>query len=308
MSKGMEYLLEVKNLVKSFGLIKAVNNISFSVPRTKTIGIVGESGSGKTTLARCILRLIEIDSGNIIFDGEDITNLSFRRMLPKRKNLQAIFQETSLNPRMKVYKSISEPLEVHGVGKSETRMKHILEIFSLLYLSEKLLYRYPHELSGGEKQRVCIARALILKPKLVIADEPVSSLDVSVGAEILNLLLELKKILQISFVFISHDLAVVEKISDEVAVMFKGTFVESGAADQVFLNPLHPYTKVILNCIKNQTQSIPINYGQKKCLEPSYGCEFFDRCPNSEPVCFRSKPPVCEFSSHKVRCYKYCTS
>jgi ABC-type oligopeptide transport system ATPase subunit len=248
-------ILEVRDLVKHFpvkgGRIHAVNGVSFALARGETIGIVGESGCGKSTLARTVLRLIEPTSGRIVFDGEDLVRLSSAALRRRRRDMQIVFQDpyASLDPRIRIGASIAEPLVIHGFGVRAERARRVAELLELVGLGAEAGSRYPHEFSGGQRQRIGIARAIAAGPKLVIADEPVSALDVSIQSQILNLLVELRERLALSLLFISHDLAVIRYISERVAVMHRGRVVESGTAEQIFTRPRDPYTQALLDAV-----------------------------------------------------------
>jgi oligopeptide transport system ATP-binding protein len=254
-------LLEVRHLTKEFsrggGLfgkttsVRAVDDVSFTIERGETFGLVGESGSGKTTTGRCILRLIEPTSGEVIFDGKDVLALSRGEMRRTRRDMQIVFQDpySSLNPRMRVSDIVEEPLIIHRLGKKAERRERVRQLFALVGLNPDHLRRYPHEFSGGQRQRIGVARALALNPSLIIADEPVSALDVSVQAQVVNLLMDLQQQLQLTYLFIAHDLRLVEHICSRVAVMYLGRIVEMGEASRLFSAPQHPYTRALLSAI-----------------------------------------------------------
>ena len=249
-------LLEVKNLKKYFktakGQLHAVDDVSFTIERGKTLGIVGESGCGKSTTGRCIMRLIEPTSGKIIFDGVDLATLSNRQMRKARKDIQIIFQDpfSSLDPRQTVLQAIAEPIIQNKLIKGKEAIENrVLELMKTVGLAERLINSYPHELDGGRRQRIGIARALSVEPKLIICDEPVSALDVSIQAQILNLLEDLQDKLGLTYIFITHDLSVVNHFSDDIAVMYLGKMVEKAPAEELFANPMHPYTKALLSAI-----------------------------------------------------------
>ncbi len=255
-------LLEVKELTKVFQLrkglfskgeqFKAVDNVSLTIDKNETFALVGESGSGKTTLARCILRLIDVDSGKIFLQGVDITSLKGKRLLPYRKKIQIVFQDphTSLNPRKTIFDIISEGILLHNIVKNKNEAKdYTIEILRKVGILENALYKFPHEFSGGQRQRIAIARAISLNPEIIICDEAVSSLDVSIQAQIISLLMELKEKLKLSYLFIAHDLALVKNISDRLAIMYAGKIVESGRTKEVFSNPSHEYTKRLLSSV-----------------------------------------------------------
>jgi ABC-type oligopeptide transport system ATPase subunit len=254
-------LLEVRHLVKEFGRkggllrkpssIRAVNDVSFSIDEGETFGLVGESGSGKTTTGRCILRLIEPTSGEVRFKGEDVLAFSRSRMRAARREMQIVFQDpySSLNPRMRVGNIVEEPLVIHGIGNRPERHARVAELFQLVGLDPEQLSRYPHQFSGGQRQRIGLARALALNPSLIIADEPVSALDVSVQAQVVNLLMDLQQRLKLTYLFIAHDLRLVQHICNRVAVMYLGRIVEMGPTERLFAAPAHPYTRALLSAI-----------------------------------------------------------
>jgi oligopeptide transport system ATP-binding protein len=254
-------LLEVKHLVKEFGrshsllrkghIVRAVDDVSFSIDEGETFGLVGESGSGKTTSGRCILRLVEPTSGEVRFRGEDVLSFSGARLRQARRDMQIVFQDpySSLNPRMRVGAIVEEPLVIHRIGSKAERRAQVEELFTLVGLDPDQLSRYPHQFSGGQRQRIGLARALALNPSLVIADEPVSALDVSVQAQVVNLLMDLQKQLKLTYLFIAHDLRLVRHICNRVAVMYLGKIVEMGPTERLFEAPAHPYTRALLSAI-----------------------------------------------------------
>ncbi|MCC8027556.1 MAG: ATP-binding cassette domain-containing protein [Clostridium sp.] len=294
----MAELIKMTNLTKYFdtpkGMLHAVDKVSFTIDQGKTLGVVGESGCGKSTLGRTILRLIEPTGGKVEFEGKDITTYSKRELLEFRRQAQIIFQDpyASLNPRLSVSEIIAEPLIVNRLYKSlhETE-EAVFRMMEMVGLSPKLVNSYPHELDGGRRQRIGVARALILKPKFVVCDEPVSALDVSIQAQILNLLMDLQDEMKLTYMFITHDLSVVKHISDEIAVMYLGKCVEKAPADELFRNPMHPYTKALLAAIPVPNLS---RRGKKQELlagevsspiNPKPGCRFAARCPLAKPEC-----------------------
>ncbi len=254
-------LLEVRNLVKEFGrsrglfrkgaVVRAVNDVSFHIDQGETFGLVGESGSGKTTTGRCILRLIEPTSGEVRFNGEDVLAFSRSRLRAARRDMQIVFQDpySSLNPRMRVGTIVEEPLIIHGIGSKDERRRRVAELFDLVGLDAAQSTRYPHQFSGGQRQRIGLARALALNPSLIIADEPVSALDVSVQAQVINLLMDLQDRLKLTYLFIAHDLRLVRHICSRVAVMYLGRIVEMGPTERLFASPAHPYTRALLSAI-----------------------------------------------------------
>ncbi len=309
-------ILEVENLTKYFatpaGQLHAVDGVSFSIEEGKTLGIVGESGCGKSTTGRCILKLIEPTSGRIVFDGEDITSYSRRKMRRLRQEMQMVFQDpfSSLDPRQTVSQLISEPIIEHKLLSSKADIdRRTLELMETVGLAERYVNVYPHELDGGRRQRIGIARALAVSPKLIVCDEPVSALDVSIQAQILNLLKQLQRDMGLTYIFITHDLSVVKYFSDDIAVMYLGQMVEKAPSDDLFKNPIHPYTKALLSAIplpivgkdKPQRQLIkgeitsPVNLPDE--------CRFGKRCDYTADVCRRCNPPLREVeANHFVAC------
>ncbi len=323
----MTYLLEVKNLYKTFettkGLFKkettrvqAVDDVSFSIAPRETMAIVGESGCGKSTTAKCINRLLEPTKGSIVFEGVDLTKLSQEEMRKKRREIQMIYQDpySSLNPRMTVEKLLLEPLLTHEKGSQEEMKKKVLEMTDRIGLSQKQLNRYPHQFSGGQRQRISIGRALILAPKLILADEPVSALDVSIQAQVLNLLADLQESLGVTMLFISHDLNVVRHVSQKIGVMYLGKMMEYGQTEQVYLNPKHPYTKALLESVPGLD---PLHKKERKLLEGDVlsisqrplGCPFATRCPKVMDKCKTFNPPFFEVGNktnqQKVACFLF---
>ena len=317
-------VLSVSDLVKSFKTKKtskskeilAVDNLSFYLEKRENLGIAGESGCGKTTLGKCIIGLYRPDSGKIIIEGKNILELSSREFLKLRKNIQMIFQDpySSLNPRWNVFETISEPLRNYKIGLKKDRIDRVKELLGLVGLPLNFYRLYPHQMSGGQRQRVAIARALALNPDILICDEVVSALDVSIQAQILNLFLELQEKVHLSMLFISHNLAVVKHISDRVAIMYLGEIIEIGPSDDIFKNPLHPYTKGLIYAIpeadpiteKAKKQSVKLNGEVTSHKEIVGGCKFNKRCKYSKNICFKEKPDIKKVeNNHFVSCYLY---
>lgn len=310
-------ILEVKNLKKYFptgaGIVHAVDNVSFSLDAGKTLGIVGESGCGKSTLGKTILRLIEPTDGEIYFDGEEIVKITKKEFKSLRTRMQMIFQDpfSSLDPRMSVTQAIAEPLQIFEICRSKSEQRErVAELMETVGLAERFANSYPHELDGGRRQRIGIARALALNPKLIVCDEPVSALDVSIQAQILNLLQDLQEKKSLTYMFITHDLSVVKHISDEIAVMYLGEIVEKCETKELFTNTLHPYTQALLSAIpvpslKKKRQRIILQGELTSPIDPKPQCRFAPRCPYASPECFEAAPPLREVSSgHYVACYK----
>ncbi len=308
-------ILEVKNLKKYFkvssGLLHAVDDISFTVEKGKTIGLVGESGCGKSTTGRVILRLLEPTSGNIIFNGQDITKLSKRAMRKKRCEMQMIFQDpfSSIDPRKTVSQIIRQPIIVNKILTDESAIKlRVSELMEMVGLAERLHDAYPHELDGGRRQRIGIARAMAMNPKFIVCDEPVSALDVSIQAQILNLLKTMQKKFDITYIFITHDLAVVNYFADEIAVMYLGKIVERAPTEELFENPIHPYTKALLSAIPVPevpfTRKRIILKGEiSSPVNPLDECRFLKRCEYAQDVCRSGHPETREVSpGHFVSC------
>ncbi|MBC7690822.1 MAG: dipeptide ABC transporter ATP-binding protein [Methylotenera sp.] len=306
-----ETILSVRNLVKRFPIkggifsrevasVKAVSDISFDIKKGETLGLVGESGCGKSTLGRCILRLIEPTSGQVFFKGQDITKISPTEMRKLRRNMQIIFQDpyASLNPRMTVEDILMEPLEIHGIGTSRReRIERIFKLLDLCGLRREAIARYPHEFSGGQRQRICIARALAVEPEFIVCDEPVSALDVSIQAQIVNLMQDLQKELGLTYLFIAHDLKVVEHISNRVAVMYLGKMAEIADAEELYTSPRHPYTKALLSAIpipdpSYKKERIILRGDVPSPLNPPSGCYFHPRCPEARENCKTQFPEL----------------
>jgi len=309
-------ILEIENLRKEFTNkttkkpIVAVDNISLSLERGKTLGIVGESGSGKSTLGRIMLRLVEPTSGKIIFNGTNITNEKPAELRKLRSKMQMIFQDpmVSLDPRMSVRELIQEPLDIHNLGTKAERTKAVEEISEKVGIAKSALEKFPHEFSGGQRQRISIARAVINKPDLIIADEPVSALDVSIQAQILNLLKELRREMNLSFIFISHDLSVVNYFCDEVAVMYLGNIVEYAPTSELFTSPMHPYTQALISAIpeieiETKSKRIILTGDVPNPADAPSGCHFHPRCPIAIASCARQTPLLKNYgSNHQVSC------
>lgn len=315
-------LLEVKNLKKYFpvyggllsqlqGYVHAVDDVSFEVQQGETFGLVGESGCGKSTLMQTIMRLTPATSGSVTFDGKDLFTVKKTELRALRKEFQIIYQDpfSSLNPRMSIGEIIAEPLLIHGVADSVERKKQTLEMMENVGLRGSFYDRYPHEFSGGQRQRVSIARSLILKPKLVLCDEPVSALDVSIQSQILNLLKDLGKRYGLTYIFVSHALNVVRHLSDTICVMYLGRIVEIGKADDIFNGALHPYTKALISAIPVPDPT----YKRNRILlqgdiaspkDPPKGCRFHTRCPYASMRCTAEEPPLVEYvNGHKCACF-----
>jgi oligopeptide/dipeptide ABC transporter ATP-binding protein len=316
-------ILAVENLKKYFPVrrgffqrisswVRAVEDVSFKIARAKTLGLVGESGCGKTTVARLILKLLNADNGKILFNGQDITQLDEKEMKPLRKEIQIIFQDPygSLNPRMTIGQSIAEGLKIAGIRNPSEQEQRLEKLLKMVGMSPASSDRFPHEFSGGQRQRVGIARALSVEPALIICDEPVSALDVSIQAQIINLLKDLQRQLQLSYLFISHDLNVVGYLCDMVAVMYKGQIMEYAPADALFDHPIHPYTHLLLSAIPDieghsdkEMNAMADEPG--KTINLPAGCSFQDRCPLKEDHC---QHDLIEFEEagpdHLVRCWK----
>ncbi|MBQ8580078.1 MAG: dipeptide ABC transporter ATP-binding protein [Oscillospiraceae bacterium] len=317
-----EAVLEVRHLRKCFPIKKtlmgkvtqeliAVDDVSFKLMPGETLGIVGESGCGKTTMGRAILKLHQPSGGQIIFDGQDITNFTSAQMRDIRTKMQIIFQDpySSLPPRSTVGGILSEPVEVHGIVPKDQVKDYVLELMDKCGLRDYYYERYPHEFSGGQRQRICIARALSVKPKLVICDEPVSALDVSIQAQIINLLKQLQKDMNLTYVFISHDLSVVKFISDKIGVMYLGSMVEFGSKKDIFDHPLHPYTQALFSAIPHPDPDVKMNRivlsgDIPSPANPPKGCRFHTRCPHAREVCKHIVPEYREYEpGHFAACH-----
>ena len=316
-------LVQVENLVKHFpirkgffssrvtGHVRAVDCVSFEVARGETLGLVGESGCGKTTTGRLLIRLIDPTSGSIGLDGDDLAHIPPAKLRARRRDVQIIFQDpfSSLNPRKTVEGIVSEPLRVHRIGDARQRRERVAELLSLVGLAPEHARRYPHEFSGGQRQRIGIARALALNPKFIVCDEPVSALDVSIQAQVINLMRDLQRDLGLTYLFISHNLAVVRHIADRVAVMYLGKIVELTDKISLYENPKHPYTKALLSAIPivrpdARRQRMVLSGDVPSPLNPPPGCRFHTRCPFAEARCREIDPPLVDSGKgHKVACH-----
>ena len=317
-------LVEIRALKKHFpirrgvmqqeiGRVHAVDGVDLTVFEGETLGLVGESGCGKSTLARCIVRLLEPTEGTIVFDGDDITHMSRRALRPLRRGMQMVFQDpyASLNPRKRVRTIVGDPLRIHGVADARERRRAVEESLALVGLSPEHLNRYASEFSGGQRQRIGVARALALKPKLVVADEPVSALDVSIQAQIINLLSDLQETLRLTYVFIAHDLGVIHHVADRIAVMYLGKIVELAPAESLYRRPVHPYTEALLSAIpipdpdRNERRVRLILEGDVPSpLAPPSGCRFHTRCPFATEICTTDEPPLVEhLAGHLAACH-----
>ncbi|WP_085521199.1 ABC transporter ATP-binding protein [Tuberibacillus sp. Marseille-P3662] len=319
-----ETLLTVRDLKKYFpieggvfnkpvGEVKAVDGVSFEIKRGETLGLVGESGCGKSTTGRMLMRLLEPTEGQIVFAGEDLSELDKKRMRSMRKDMQMIFQDpfASLNPRHTVETIIEEPMIVHNLANKQERRKRVRELLEVVGLNSYHAKRYPHQFSGGQRQRIGIARALAVDPKLIIADEPVSALDVSIQSQVINLMDDLQEQFDLTFLFIAHDLSVVHHVSDRVGVMYLGKMVEMAAADDVYNRPKHPYTQALLSAIPvpdpdNQTEEVVLQGDVPSPSHPPEGCAFHTRCPVAMEKCSKVRPVFTEVADgHFTACHLY---
>ncbi len=311
----MSAILEVKDLKKYFkvnaGTLHAVDGVSFSINAGETLGVVGESGCGKSTLGRVVLHLLDNTGGQIIYKGEDITNVSREKLSELRREMQIIFQDpfSSLNPRMTVHQIIAEPMQIAGGKSKEAINQRVTEMMDIVGLASRFTNSYPHELDGGRRQRIGIARALVLNPKFIVCDEPVSALDVSIQAQVLNLMLDIQEQMGLTYIFITHDLSVVKYISNDILVMYLGQMVEKAPSDELFKNRYHPYTKALISAvpipdIDHRRERIQLKGELTSPINPKPGCRFASRCRYARPECFSQEPALREVApNHFVRCH-----
>ncbi len=324
--KDREVLLSVRNLKKYFPIkkgllfsrevsaVKAVDDISFDIYRGETLGLVGESGCGKSTTGRTVLQLHRATSGQVIYEGEDLVELKGNRLREMRREMQIIFQDpyASLNPRMDIQRIVGEPLLVHNIGDDKSRAQRVAELLELVGLNPYFADRYPHEFSGGQRQRIGIARALALDPNFIVADEPISALDVSIQAQVVNLMQQLQKDLGLTYLFIAHDLSMVRHICDRVAVMYLGKIVELAESEELYTNPLHTYTQALLSAVpvpdpevEENRQRIILKGDLPSPANPPVGCNFNTRCPVAVDACFEIEPELLEVKpGHWVACHR----
>lgn len=316
-----EVLLEVNNLKKHFpvrglfgkskNVVKAVDDVSFKVYKGETYGIVGESGCGKSTTGRALLRLIEPTEGSAIYEGKDLFTLKGKDRMKAYQDLQMVFQDpySSLNPRQRIGHILEEPLKIHKIGTSKERTEIVMDILGKVGMRIDHYYRYPHELSGGQRQRIGLARAIVVNPKLIIADEPVSALDVSIQSQVLNLLHELQRDMGLTYVFIAHDISVVRHISDRIGVMYLGKIIEEAPTDELMENPKHPYTQALLSSVpianpEKKRERIILKGDLPSPLNPPAGCAFHTRCPFAMDICRKEVPVAKEVSAgHTAACH-----
>jgi oligopeptide transport system ATP-binding protein len=300
-------------LQREVARVHAVDDVSIELRTGETLGLVGESGCGKSTLARCIARLYPLTAGSVVFEGQDISRLSRRQLRPVRRELQMVFQDpyASLNPRKRVGEILSEPLRIHRHGNRDEIKRRVRELLDLVGLSPEHINRYPHEFSGGQRQRIGVARALALHPKLVIADEPVSALDVSIRAQVINLLDDLQDELHLTYIFIAHDLGVVRHVSDRIAVMYLGKIVEVSPAEELYQRPVHPYTEALLSAVpipdpdlSDRRVQIVLEGDVPSPIVPPSGCRFHPRCRYATKICAQQEPPLAEYGGgHMAACH-----
>jgi oligopeptide/dipeptide ABC transporter ATP-binding protein len=324
-TNGSAPFLEIRNLVKDYpvsrgallqrqvGTVKAVSDVSFSVAQGETFGLVGESGCGKTTLARCCVALEPVTSGHVLVDGEDVTTLHGRRLRHKRRDMQLMFQDpySSLDPRMRVGAILREPLQIQRIGTRVERTARVAELLRDVGLPPSAVERFPHEFSGGQRQRVGLARALALNPKLVVADEPVSALDVSIRSQLLNLMNRLQDRLRLTYVVISHDLSVVKYVADRIGVMYLGKLVEIGSGDDIYRRPAHPYTAGLVSAIavpdpevERRKRGVAVAGELPSATDPPSGCRYRTRCPRAQDLCTAEEPPLRRFGpGHRAACH-----
>jgi oligopeptide/dipeptide ABC transporter ATP-binding protein len=324
-SANGDVILRVESLVKHFpikagllkhtvGQVRAVDGVDLTVRRGETLGVVGESGCGKTTLGRTIIRLIEPTAGRIVFDDRDITKLKRRQMRPVRRDIQIVFQDpyASLNPRMTVREIVAEPLQIHGLYRRAEGRRRVEELLRTVGLSPEHANRFPHEFSGGQRQRIGVARALALNPKMMVLDEPVSALDVSIQAQVVNLLAQLQNEFGLTYLFIAHDLSVVRHVSDRLAVMYLGKIMEVGTREQIYGTPMHPYTQALLSAVPIETpnqrgkrQRIVLEGDVPSPANPPSGCRFRTRCWKAQEICAQEEPALIprHGGNHPVACH-----
>jgi oligopeptide transport system ATP-binding protein len=323
-TNGDQPLLEVRNLKKYFPIkagvlqrevarVHAVDDVTFEVQQGETLGLVGESGCGKSTLGRCIVRLLEPTDGDIVFEGESIAHRGARAMRPLRRELQMVFQDpyASLNPRKRVGTIISDPMKIHNVGDKRERKRRVQELLETVGLSPEHYNRFPHEFSGGQRQRIGVARALALRPKLVVADEPVSALDVSIQSQMINLLEDLQNEFRLTYIFIAHDLGVVRHVSDRIAVMYLGQLVEVSPAEELYTRPIMPYTEALLSAVPipdpdlaQKRERIVLEGDVPSPIDPPSGCPFHPRCRYATEICAQVQPPLTDYgNAHLAACH-----